>query len=155
MRADARALFTYSTQAKKEFIVAIYTHNDVYLSFGGTEISDHIKSLTLNTGIETLDKTAMGDDTRLMKGGLGTWTLEFEAHGDFAASELDDIIDGLTDNEAAIEVRPVNTTVGATNPKWTGTALVTSYTPITGAVGDLGSASVSCVAASALTRAES
>lgn len=135
--------------------MAIYTHNDVYLSFGGTEISDHVKSLTLNTGIETLDKTAMGDSTRLNKGGLSTWTLEFECHGDFAAGELDAIMDGLTGNEAAIEVRPVNTTVGATNPKWTGTALVTSYTPFTGAVGDLGTASVSCVAASALTRAES
>jgi hypothetical protein len=135
--------------------MAIYTHNDVYLSFGGTEISDHVTSLTLNTGIETLDKTAMGSSTRINRAGLGTWSLEFECLNDFAASELDAIIDGLTGNEAAIEVRPVNTTVGATNPKWTGTALVTSYGPIAGAVGDQAKVSCSCVAASALTRAES
>lgn len=135
--------------------MAIYTHNDVHLTFGGTEISDHLKSLSLNLGRETLDKTAMGDTTRVNKGGQDTWSLEFEAHGDFAAGELDAIIAGLTGGEAAIEVRPVNTTVGATNPKWTGTALITSYTPFSGSVGDLGTASVSCVAASALTRAES
>lgn len=135
--------------------MAIYTQDDVYLSFGGTVISDHVTSLTLDTGIETLDKTAMGSSTRVMRKGLDTWTLEFEVLADFASGELDALIDGLTNREAAIEVRPTSSSVGATNPKWTGTALVTSYGPVAGAVGDQAKSSCSCVAASALTRAES
>jgi len=135
--------------------MAIYTHKDVYLSFGGTVISDHVVSLALDTGIESLDKTAMGASTRISRAGLDTWTLEFEVLQDFAASELDALVAGLSGREAAIEVRVTSGSATATNPKWTGTALVTSYNPVGGAVGDQAKSSCSCVAASALVRATS
>ena len=135
--------------------MATFTFSDGYLSFAGTVISDHVKSMTLNTGIETGDKTAMGDTTRAMKMGLLTWGLAVTLHADFAAAELDALVDGLTDNEAALEVRPTSGAVSATNPKWTGTGLVTDYTPFGGSVGDTpAEASITLVPASALTRAE-
>ena len=136
--------------------MAIYTYSNAHFSFAGTDISDHVKSLTLNTGVETNDKTAMGDSTRLMKAGLSTWTVDVELHGDFAATtELDALVAGLTGNEAALVIRPDAGSIGASNPEWTGTGLVSSYTPMSGSVGDLGVMSMSIVAASALTRATS
>ena len=136
--------------------MATYVYSDAYLSFAGTVISDHVKSLALTTGVETGDKTAMGDTTRVSKGGMLTWGLSIEFHGDFAAAELDALISGLTASEAAIEVRPTSGAASPTNPKWTGTGLVSDYTPFTGSVGDTpASASVTLVAASLLVRAES
>lgn len=136
--------------------MAIYTYSDCFFSFGGTEISDHVKSLTLNTGVETNDKTAMGDSTRLMKAGLSTWTVDVELHGDFAATtELDALVAGLSNNEAAIIIRPDSASVGTSNPQYAGTGLLSSYTPMSGSVGDLGVMSISLVAASALTRTTS
>ena len=135
--------------------MAIYVFKDAYLSFAGTVISDHVKSLTLNTGVETGYKTGMGDDTRASKAGLKTWGVSVTLHADFAASELDALVDGLTDNEAALEIRPTSDAVAATNPKWTGTGLVTDYTPFGGSVGDTpAEASITLIPAGDLTRAE-
>lgn len=136
--------------------MSIFVWNDAYLSIAGNDLSDHVKAVTLNEGIETGDKTAMGDTTRTMKGGLYTWSLTATFHADFAASELDAVIAGLTANEAALEVRPTSDAVSSTNPKRTGTGLVTSYQPFGGSVGDVpAEASVTFEAASALTRATS
>jgi len=135
--------------------MAVFTYKDVYVSLGGTEISDHVKSVTLNQSIETIDQTAMGDSTRTFRKGLDGWTAEFEFHQDFAASEFDAIWAVATDNLLAVELRPANTTVSATNPKYTGTGLVTSYSPLGGTVGDGAMAPVSIVANTSLTRAES
>lgn len=135
--------------------MATYIFKDGYFSMAGTDLSDHVKSMTLDTGIETQDKTAMGADSRQMKAGLNTWSLTVELHQDFAASELDAVVDGLTDREAALIIKPNGSTTASTNPKWTGTGLLTSYNPIGGSVGDLAGASLTFEAASDLTRATS
>jgi hypothetical protein len=134
--------------------MAIFVFKEAFLSIAASDLSDHVKSVTLNTGIETGDKTAMGNDTRQMKGGLKTWSITAAFHQDFAAGELDAVIAALTNNEAALEVRPTDAAVSTTNPKWTGTGLLTAYTPFGGSVGDTpAEASVTFEAASDLTRA--
>ena len=135
--------------------MATYIFKDGYVSMAGQDLSDHVKSITLDDGIETQDKTAMGMDSRQMKGGLKTWSITVELHQDFASNEVDDVVDGLTDREAALIVKPNGDTTSSTNPKWTGTGLLTSYNPIGGSVGDLAGASLTFEAASDLTRATS
>lgn len=135
--------------------MAVYTYSNAYVSLGGTEISDHVTSLTMNQSIDALEKTAMGASTHTFRAGLENWTAEIEVLGDFAASELDAIFAAASNNELAVEFRSVNTTVATTNPKWTGTGLVTSYSPLMGAVGDQAKQTISLVANTALTRATS
>lgn len=50
-------------------------------------------------------------------------------------------------------MRPDAGAVSSTNPKWTGTGVLTSYTPLSGAVGDFLSAPVTFGAGSDLVRA--
>ena len=58
------------------------------------------------------------------------------------------------DGDAAVTVicKPTSGADSATNPAYTGSAVLESFTPMTGSVGDLASASASFQAAGALTR---
>ncbi len=133
--------------------MAIFPLTDAFISIAGNDLSDHCKSVTINEGVETGDKTAMGDTTRAMKAGLLTWTVSATFHADFAAGELDAIVAGLTDSEAALIIRPTSAVVGPTNPQWTGTGVITDYTPFSGSVGDVPTeTTINFVAGSALPR---
>jgi hypothetical protein len=135
--------------------MATYIFKKGHLTFGGQDLSDHVRSMTLDTGIESQDKTAMGANTRQSKGGLKTASLSIEFFQDFASNELDAVIAGLTDNEVAFTIKADSGSTSATNPKWSGTGLITSYNPIAGSVGDMAVASVTLEPASDWARAES
>ena len=55
---------------------------------------------------------------------------------DFAASEVDATLFGLVGTAVAVAVRPLNTTIAATNPEYQGSGILTSYPPMSGAVGE-------------------
>lgn len=134
--------------------MAIYCYNNAYITIATVDLSDHAATVTIDTGVETLDSTAMGSGTRTMIGGLATWTVTVEFFQDFAASKVDATIASLTNRLAALVIKPNGGTTGATNPKWTGTGLLSSYNPLSGSVGDIGKTSLSFVANTALVRAE-
>jgi hypothetical protein len=135
--------------------MAIYTFKNGFVSFAAQNVSDDVRSVTLDTGNESNDKTAMGSNTRVSKAGLATWSVSIEFNQDFAASHLDALIAGLSDSEAALIFRSDAGSIGPTNPQWSGTGVVTAYNPISGATGDLAVATVTLAAASDLTRATS
>lgn len=124
------------------------------VSINSVDLSDHVKSVTLNYEAEMLDETAMGSGTtRKMKPGLLNWTLEVEFFQDFAASEVDATIFPLVGAAAfPIAVRPVNDTISATNPEYQGNAVIATYPIIAGGVGELATSQVTFQPASALTR---
>ena len=127
---------------------------DGFISIGGVDLSDHMKSGSMNYEAEALDQTAMGADTRLNVGGLKNWSVEATFYQDYAAGETDATIFSKVGTATAIIVRSVATGgVGATNPNFTGTGLVQSYTPVTGEVGSSHEVTVSIVAAGTLSRA--
>ena len=129
-----------------------------FLSVGGTDLSDHVRQITLDTGRETVDPTAMGSNTRKTKASLKTWTVTIEFNQDYAASEVDEELSTIYDTdsaEAALVMRPDTGVKSATNPEWTGTGVLTSYTPMGGAVGSMHIAPATFEAASDLVRATS
>lgn len=129
---------------------------DAFVSINSVDLSAWVKEVNLTYEAETLDETAMGDTTRKNKGGLLNWSYEITFKQDFAASAPDVSLFSLVGSTAATIVRPVNgTSVGATNPNYTGTGLIQSYKPFGQGVGDLAMASVSIVSAGALSRATS
>ncbi len=75
--------------------MATLIYSDASLVLNSIDLSDHVKSLTINYESEAQDDTAMGDTTRSSKGGLLNWSISVEFHQDFAASEVDVTIFGI------------------------------------------------------------
>lgn len=62
--------------------MATYAGKEGSVTFGGSSIGE-LKSWSLNADVEMLDDTAMGDDWRTVKGGLGSWSGTATAHLDY------------------------------------------------------------------------
>lgn len=134
--------------------MATLVFKDAFVSINGVDLSDHVKSVTVNYSAEMLDATAMGNDTKISKGGLKNWSVEVEFHQDYATSNVDATLFPLVGSTFTVIVRPVKATaVSATNPNYTGTGILESYSPIGGAVGELAATSITIQPAGTLSRA--
>lgn len=134
--------------------MATQVFSDAFVSINGVDLSDHVRSVTLNYSAELVDETAMGDTTRKRKGGLKDWSLDVEFNQDFAASEVDVTLFTLVGSTFTVIVRADNSDgVSSTNPNYTGTGILESYPPITGGVGDLHTTSITIQSAGTLSRA--
>jgi len=132
--------------------MAVHKLYNASVVINSVDLSDHVKSVTLNTGSEALDDTAMGDTTRSNLGGLLTWGLSIDFEQDYASGKVDATLNGLVGATTTVVVKADAGTVSATNPSWSGTALLTAYDPLGGTVGDLHMTQAQFVAAGTLTR---
>lgn len=129
---------------------------NAHVSIDGNDLSDHVKQVTLPYGCDEVDDTHMGDDTHQMIAGLKTWSVDIEFSQDFAASNLDSILFPLVGAAAVtVIVRPTASAVSATNPNYTGSAILSSYPPFGGTVGDKATTNVHMASAGTLSRATS
>ena len=136
--------------------MAVFAHTDAYFEINTVDLSDHVVSIETPQAGEMLDATKMSDTTRTHISGLKTWSMNVTLHQDYATGKTDATINALVGGAAvAIEVRPDSAAASSTNPKWTGNAIVSEYSPVAGTVGDLAVASIVLTSAGALTRAES
>lgn len=126
---------------------------DGFLSVGGTDLSDHVRSMTLSYSSELQDITAMGDTARERLGGLNDWSLTVEFNQDYAASEVDATLFSSVGSSVALVVRPDSAGAGTTNPEFTGNAILESYQPVGGTVGETHVAPVTFQGNGALARA--
>ena len=131
-------------------------YHKAFISINGVDLSDHCESVELPLGVEALDDTVHGDDTRSEAPGLFTWQITCTFNQDFAAAKVDATLHaalaGRTD--CAIIFRPHTDAIAVTNPEWTGTGYVRDYMPFSsGAVGDHGKASCVIGPRSTLSRA--
>lgn len=126
---------------------------NAFVSVGGNNISDHVRTVTLNYAAEEVDDTTMGQDTRTNLGGLKTWSIDLEVANDFAASQIDSIMFPLVGTAVAVIFRPTSAVVGPTNPQYSGTGMLSSYNPVGQSVGDLATAPITIVSAGTLARA--
>lgn len=140
--------------------MATVIYDNAYFLINAVDLSDHVKSLTLTYEAEGQDDTTMGDNTKSMKGGMKGWSISVEMVQDYAAAKVDVSLFALVGTTIAIEIRPDAGVIGATNPKYSGNALVQSYVPQSGEVGALLPATIELVASKGtgnadLTRATS
>ena len=135
--------------------MATFVLYDAYLSVAGVDLSDHVRSVTVDAGQNMADDTAMGDAFVSNSAGLATWSVSAEFLQDYASSKVDATLEPLLGigNTAALVVKPTSSSVSATNPSYSGTGILESYNPIGGSVGDQSMASATFQSASALTRA--
>lgn len=133
--------------------MAQFVFTDAEVVINAVDLSDHVKSVTLNYSAELQDDTAMGDDTRSKIGGLKDWSVSVEFEQDFAASSVDATLFGLVGTTFTVTVKPdKSTATSATNPKYSGTGILESYPPLDGAVGDLATSGITIQAAGTLSR---
>lgn len=130
---------------------------DAFVTINGVNLSDHIASITINESIDVVETTAFSSTAAKTRiGGLEDNSVTLEFHQDFAASNVEATINGTTSlvgTVTAIVVRPTSAAVGATNPSYTFNALVSEWTALNGAVGELSTASVTWPITGAITKA--
>ena len=123
------------------------------VKINSVDLSDHVASVELAQEVEEVETTACGDTARTRTGGLANNSLSLDFHQDFASASVDDTLNALVGGTASFEILPNGTAVGATNPKYTGTVLLTEWTPVSGAIGELATASITWPISGAVTRA--
>lgn len=127
---------------------------DGYFSYNSNDLSDYVKQITINYESDIQETTTMGATARTFLGGLLNWTATIEFRSDYADNLLDEILYPLLGGSGyAVEFRPTSSSVGASNPKYTGTGIMTSFQPIGGTVGELAMSPISLQGSGVLTRA--
>ena len=125
---------------------------NVEVTFGATDLSNHIASITLGSTYDVIETTAFAGTTgaegnvpqaaKTRTAGLVDNSVTFEFHQDFAAASVEATIYPLLGTVVACTVKPVDAAVAADNPEYQFNALVSEWTPLNGAVGELATASV-------------
>ena len=124
------------------------------VTINSVNLSDHIASVTLSTSSDVVDTTGFSSTAaRSRVAGLADNSVTLEFHQDFATSNVEATIYPLIGTATTPVVAPVDTTVSATNPSYTFSALVAEWQPLSGAVGELATASVTWPISGAITKA--
>jgi hypothetical protein len=125
-----------------------------FVSLGTADISNALSGASLEITVEEVDKTSLGSaGWREVAAGLksGSVTLNFQQ--DYAAGAIDSLLYPLIGTEATVTIRSSSATVSASNPAYSAVVLISQYTPIAGAVGDLATFDVTFPTIGAITRA--
>ena len=128
---------------------------DVKVTINGVNLSDHIASVTLTTEVNEVATTGFSETSISRVGGLKDNSVQLEFHQDFAASNVEATCYPLIGTVTTVVVTPTSGSVSATNPSYTFSALVSSWSPVAGAVGDLSTVSVTWPISGGITKATS
>jgi hypothetical protein len=133
--------------------LAKFVATDYKVTINGTNLSTSLASVELPIEIDEQETTSFGSEWRTRIAGLKSGSITLEFHQDFAAGALDSILWPLLGTNATVVVVPTSGTVTSSNPSYSGSFLVTQYTPYASTVGDLATVSLSWPLSGALTRA--
>jgi hypothetical protein len=125
------------------------------ITFASTDISSYVSSVTLSTSLDVVDTTSFGNTARTRVAGLADNQVTIEFFQDFASGALESIIYPTIGTSAAMVVKPVAGSTTATNPSYSFNALVSEWQPLSGAVGELSTASVTWPVSGTITKATS
>jgi len=127
---------------------------NAYISVGGVDLSDLVASVTLNSTFDVVETTAFSSTAAKTRvAGLADNSISLEFHQDYATGEVEQTIYPLLGTSAAVIVKPNGATTGAFNPSYTCNAIISEWTPLNGAVGELATASVTWPVTGAITKA--
>jgi hypothetical protein len=131
----------------------VVTANTVTLNGGTVSPSVARAELVLNSA--EVDVTDFGSNgwTEVI-GGLKSGTVSLDFHSDFGVGAVSALFQDLVGTIGTVTMIAGNGTApSATTPRYTATVLINSFTPVSGAVGDLSTFSVSFPTTGAVTYA--
>ena len=115
------------------------------VTLNGSDISSSCAraELVINAAeVETTDFGSAGWTEVI--GGLKSGTVSLDFHSDFGSGAVSTLFQNLVGTIGTVTLVAANGTApSATTPKYSATVLINSFTPVTGAVGDLSTFSVS------------
>jgi hypothetical protein len=123
------------------------------ITIGGIDLSDHINNITLETKYDIIETTTFGSTAKSRVAGLADNSISLDFMQDFAASNVEATIYPLLGTATTIVIKPVAGTTTTTNPQYTISAVVSDWTPLKGAIGQLSTASVTWPVSGAITKA--
>lgn len=127
---------------------------NAFISVGGVDLSDLVASVTLSETHDVVETTAFSSTAAKTRvAGLEDNSITLEFHQDYATGEVEQTIYPLLGTAAAVIVKPNGSSTSAFNPSYTCSAIISEWTPINGAVGELASASVTWPVSGAITKA--
>ena len=122
------------------------------ITFASTDISSYVSSVTLSTSLDVVDTTSFGNTARTRVAGLADNQVTIEFFQDFGSGLLESIVYPTIGTSAAMVIKPVAGSTSATNPSYSFNALVSEWQPLSGAVGELATASVTWPISGAITK---
>jgi hypothetical protein len=123
------------------------------VTVNAVDLSDMISQITLNSSIDVVETTGFSSTAaRTRIGGLADNSISLEFHQDYASGEVEATIFPLIGTVTTVTVKPINAATSASNPLYTVSALVSEWTPLNGAVGELATASVTWPVSGAITK---
>ena len=104
-----------------------------------TDLSDQCRSVTITTGFDPLESTAMGDTGHRFVQGLQSVEVTLEMYLSYGATEVEAILYSCVGTgTTTLVISPSGTTESATNPEYVITnAMLENFTPIASTVGEL------------------
>ena len=134
----------------------VVTGNNV--DIGGTDVSASVARAELTITSTEVDVTDFASDgfTEVV-GGLKSGSLSLDFHTDFGAGALNTVLtEDLVGTLVTITLISGNgSTVSETTPSYAGSYLINSLSPVSGAVGDLSTFSVTFPLSGSITKATS
>jgi len=135
--------------------MAKFVVQDPVVVFAGGTISANVAQATIALEADDVEVTSFGSTGgwRERIGGLKAGTFSMELHQDFGAGSIDSTFFTNLGGTVAVSVVPGGTAaIGTANPSYSFSVLVTEYSPMDSAVGDLSTFSVSLPITGAVTR---
>jgi len=127
---------------------------NAYVTINSVDLSTYISSVSLSSTEDVVDTTGFGSTAaRTRIAGLMDNSITLEFMQDFATSTLEPTIYPLLGTTTTVVVKPNGSSTSATNPSYTFTALVSEWQPVSGAVGELATASVTWPISGTITKA--
>ena len=116
------------------------------------DLSAYVTNFTLTRSVDSLEVTAIGDTGHRYIAGLQNNSITVDLNNDDAASAVLQTLNTLYATNAYFLCALDKTAAGsASNPCYSGLILVDTITPINGAVGDLGTQSLTFQVSGAIT----
>ena len=131
--------------------MAVFLNNLVGVKINSVDLSDLVTAVTINRTFDELEVTAMGDSSHKFVKGLEASTVTIDFLNDTASTKtLATLQAAWGTTVTAIFIQTKGTAVSATNPTYTVSLLVNNTTDINGAVGDIGTQSITFTANSTI-----
>lgn len=111
--------------------------NDCYLSVATIDLSNRVRSLTMELKGDVIDATTMSNTYKDKLAGFVDWKVTVEFAQDYAAANVDATLFPLVGTSCALVIRPDSAAKGAGNPEFTGNGILVEYSPIAGKVSEL------------------
>jgi len=122
--------------------MAVFLNNGVVLTVNSVDLSDHVTAIRINRTVDELEVTAMGDSGHKFVKGLEAASVTIDFLNDTAAGEVLATLQAAYGTNVTVTAKQTSAAASATNPLYTMTCLVNNLTDINGAVGDIGTQSV-------------